>query len=187
MMPAAKGDAMQPLVRLFIDIALHRKGPQDVPTAGAILGLTLLAYIAMGAATLWPSVAGMNMLVGQLALDLLLTVLIFGGLLALTGKAGRVRQTLAALFGTGALLSAIAVPFVWVAARVLADGAPTPGLEVPALLSTMALFMVLLASLLVTGHIMRHALDWNYAAGVLTAAVYFAVSVGIFRRFFPVE
>jgi hypothetical protein len=187
MMPAAKGDAMQPLVRLFIDIALHRKGPQDVPAAGAILGLTLLAYVALGAATLWPSAAGMRMLVGQLALDLLLTALFFGGLLALAGKAGRVRQTLAALFGTGALLSAIALPFVWVAARALADGAAAPGLEGPALLSTAALFMVLLASLLVTGHIMRHALDWNYAAGVLTAVAYFATSVGIFRRLFPVE
>jgi cellobiose-specific phosphotransferase system component IIC len=187
MMPAAKGEAMQPLVRLFIDIALHRKGPQDVPAAGAVLGLALLAYIAMGAATLWPSVAAAQMLVGQLTLDLLLTVVFFGGLLALTGKTGRVRQTLAALFGTGALLSAIALPFVWVAARALADGAAAPGMEGPALLSTMALFMVLLASLLVTGHIMRHALDWNYAAGVLTAVAYFAVSVGIFRRFFTVD
>jgi hypothetical protein len=187
MMPAAKGDAMQALIRLFIEIALHRKGPQDVPAAGAVLGLTLLAYLAFGAASLWPSAMSLNMLIGQLALDLLLVVLIFGGLLAATGRAGRVRQTLAALFGTGALLSAIALPFVWTAMQVLADGAPVPGMEVPALLSTMGLFLLLLASLLITGHIVRHALDWSYAAGVLTAVVYFAASVGVFRRLFPGE
>lgn len=187
MMPAANGDAMQPLISLFIDIALHRKGPQDVPAAGAILGLALLAYLLVGAMTLWPSAAGLRLLVGQLALDVLLAVSIVGGLLAVTGRAGRIRQTLAALFGTGALLSAIALPFVWVAARALADGAPVPGMELPALLSTLVMFVLLLASLLVTGHILRHALDWSYAAGVLAAVVYFAVSVGAFRRFFPVE
>lgn len=187
MMPAAKGDAMQPLIRLFIDIALHRKGPQDVPAAGAVLGLALLAYLAVGALTLWPSASGVPVVIGQLALDLVLTVTIVGGLLAVTGRAGRIRQTLAAQFGTGALLSAIALPFVWVAARALADGASAPGAELPALLSTLMMFVLLLASLLVTGHILRHALDWSYAAGVLTAVVYFAVSVGAFRRFFPVE
>jgi hypothetical protein len=186
MMPAAKGDAMQPLIRLFIDIALHRKGPQDLPAAGGVLGLALLAYLAMGAATLWPSAQGMPMLVAQLAVDLLLTAVVFGVLLVATGRAGRIRQTLAALFGTGALLNALALPAVWVAARVLAEGAPAPGMEVPALLSTLALFMLLLASLLVTGHILRHALDWSYAAGVLAAVTYFALSVGIFRGLFPV-
>lgn len=178
---------MQSLIRLFIDVALHRKGPQDVPAAGAMLGITLLAYLAMGAATLWPSTSSVSMLIGQMALDLLLVVLIFGGLLVATGRAGRVTQTLSALFGTGALLSAIALPFVWTAVRVLADGAPVPGMEVPALLSTMGLFTLLLASLLVTGHIVRHALDWSYPAGVLTAVVYFAASVGAFRRLFPAE
>jgi len=129
----------------------------------------------------------MNMLIGQLALDLLLIVVIFGGLLAATGRRGRIMQTLSALFGTGALLSAIALPFVWTAVRVLAEGAPAPGMEVPALLSTTGLFMLLLASLLVTGHIVRNALDWSYPAGVLAAVVYFSASVGVFRRVFPGE
>lgn len=176
---------MQTLIRLFIDIALHRKGPQDVPAAGSMLGLALLAYLMLGVATLWPSARSVNLLAGQLALDLGLTVLIFGGLLAVTGRTERVTQTLSALFGTGALLSALALPFVWVAVRVLADGAPVEGMELPALLSTMGLFVLLLVSLLVTGHILRHALDWSYSAGVLAAVVYFALSVGLFRRIFP--
>lgn len=177
---------MQPLIRLFIDIALHRKGPQDVPAAGPVLGLALCAYLVMGAATLWPSVSGMGALVGQLALDLVLVVSVFGGLLVATGRAGRVAQTLAAMFGTGALLSALALPFVWASVSALADGAPTPGLELPALLSSLGLLLILLASLFVTGHILRHALDWSYPAGVLAAVMYFAASVAIFRKFFAV-
>jgi hypothetical protein len=187
MMPAEKGHPMQFLIRLFIDIALHRKGPQDVPAASAVLGLTLAAYLAFGAATLWPSAMNVNLVVGQLALDLMLILTIFGGLLFLTGRVVRLRQTLAAVFGTGALLSAMALPFVWIATRAFSDGAPTPGMEGPALLSTMALFLLLLVSLLVTGHILRNALDWSYAGGVLGAVAYFALSVGLFRSFFAVE
>lgn len=177
---------MQPLIRLFIDIALHRKGPQDVPAAGGVLGLALCAYLAIGALALWPSTGGVGALVGQLAADLALVVVVFTGLLAVTGHASRTTQTLAALLGTGALLSAVAVPFIWIASRMFTDGAPNEGMEQIALLSTMFLFMLLLASLLVTGHIVRHALDWSYAAGVLTAVIYFAASVAVSRWLFPV-
>jgi hypothetical protein len=187
MMPAAEGTHMQALIRLFIDVALHRKGPQDVPASGPVFALALLAYLAIGAAVLWPSAARPAALLGQLGLDLALLLLVFGGLLAGTGRAGRLRQTLSALLGTGALLSVAALPFVWLAARALGDGAPVPGMELPALVSTTALFMLLLASLLVTGHILRNAMDWSYPAGVLAAVVYFALSVAMFRRFFPVE
>ena len=175
---------MQPLIRLFIDIALHRKGPQDVPPAGEVLGLALLAYLVIGTAVLWPSTADMASLLAQLGTDLLLVVLFFGGLLLANGRSERLRQTLTALFGTGALLSALALPFVWIVAQVLADGDAAPGMAVPALVSTMALFLLLLASLLVTGHILRHALEWSYAVGVLVAVVYFAVSVTVFDHLF---
>lgn len=178
---------MQALIRLFIDIALHRKGPQDVPAAGGVLGLTLCAYLAIGAVALWPSAAGTGALAGQLAVDLTLVVLVFTGLLAVTGRASRTTQTLTAVLGTGALLSAVALPFIWLASRIFTDGAPAEGLEQFALFSTIILFMLLLASLLVTGHIVRHALDWTYAAGVLTAVLYFAASVAVSRWLFPVD
>ena len=42
------------------------------------------------------------------------------------------------------------------------------------------------ASLLVTGHILRHALEWSYAAGVAAATAYFALSTLAFRSLFPV-
>jgi hypothetical protein len=175
---------MQPLIRLFIDIALHRKGPQDVPPANAFLGLVLLAYLVVGAAVLWPSTADMGALVAQLVTDLLLLLVFFGGLLLARGRAARIRQTLTAVFGTGALLSTLALPFVWIIAQVLADGDAAPGMALPALVSTLALFLLLLASLLVTGHILRHALDWSYTAGVLAAVVYFAISVTVFDHLF---
>jgi hypothetical protein len=188
MMPPAEGDAMQALIRLFADIALHRKGPQDVPAGGAVLRLCLIAYLAVGAAVLWPSADSVGALIAQLAVDVLLLVTVFGGLLGLMGRSARIGQTLAALFGTGALLSLIALPFVWMLAGIAGDPATAPDALPPgAALAGMALLVLLLASLMVTGHIVRHALDWSYAAGVLAAAIYFSLSFSLFRTLFPVE
>lgn len=178
---------MQALIHLFADIALHRKGPQDVPPGGAMFRLSLFAYLVVGAAVLWASADGLQALVAQLALDVLLLALVFGGLLALMGRSARIGQTLAALFGTGALLSAIALPFVWVVARFMNEAGPDAVMPLLVLVSALALFMLLFASLLVTGHIVRHALNWSYAAGVLVAAIYFSLSFSLFRTLFPVE
>ena len=37
------------------------------------------------------------------------------------------------------------------------------------------------------GHILRHALDWSYAGGVMAATAYFALSTFVFRSVFPVS
>lgn len=176
------------VIRLFLDIVMHRRGPQDVPAGQGVFLVALAGYVVVGAAVLWPSADGLSELLGQVGVDLVLLVGCCGGLLIATGRAARFGQTLTALFGTGALLSAAALPFVWIVARSLGDpGAPPETLPPPALLSTLALFGLLLVSLLVTGHILRHALDWSYAAGVLAATAYFALSTLVFRSLFPVN
>jgi hypothetical protein len=187
MMRTHENDGLPVLIRLFLDIALHRKGPQDVPAAGVVLVLALSAYLAAGAAVLWPTAADGSSILGKLAVDLAVMVLVIVGLLAAVGRASRAMQTLTALFGTGALLSLASLPFVWIASRSIVEGEPVPGAEFPALASASLLFVLLLASLLVTGHILRHALNWSYAAGVLAAVGYFAASVAAFQRFFPGE
>ena len=173
------------MIRLFLDIVAHRKGPQDVPADGSVLARALAAYLVFGAASLWPSMSGIGVLARYVALDVGLVVLVFGGVLAAARRLDRVPQTLAALFGTGALLSAASLPFVWLAAGATAE-AGNPGGDTAVLVAAMALLVLLLASLLVTGHILRHALDWPYPAGVLGAVMYFALTLALFRRLFPV-
>lgn len=186
-MPNHEANGSPALIRLFLDIALHRRGPQDVPAERRVFVGALAAYLVAGAAVLWPSAADLRQLYAQLAVDLALLVALCSGLLALTGRAARTGQTLTALFGTGALLSAAALPFVWMVAGSLGETAATAETLPPAaLLGTLALFGLLLASLLVTGHILRHALDWSYPAGVLAATGYFALSTFVFRSLFPV-
>jgi hypothetical protein len=176
------------VIRFFLDIAMHRKGPQDVPARQGVFLLALAAYLVAGGLVLWPTAGGLRQLLGQLGADLVLMVAVCAALLALTGRTARLGQTLAALFGTGALLSAAALPFVWLLAATLGDAEAMPETIPPAAaLSSIALFGLLLASLLVTGHILRHALDWSYAGGVLAATAYFALSTFVFRSLFPVS
>lgn len=172
---------MKELVRLFADIILHRRGPADVPPAGGLLGACLAAYLLAGALALAPGARDPGTIPAQLALDLAIVVAVIGGLLILTRRAHRLRQTLAALFGTGALLSAASAPFIWIAAA-----SPDPAEPAPAVVfSSMMLVMLLVASLLVTAHIVRQAMDWPYPAGLLVAIAYFGVSLEAFRHFFP--
>jgi hypothetical protein len=187
MMRNHETSGMPTLIRLFLDIAMHRRGPQDVPAERGVFVFALAAYLVAGGAALWPSAAGTREVFGQLMLDLVLLVAVCAALLALTGRAARLGQTLAALFGTGALLSVAALPFVWLLAITMGDGVTMPETIPPAAaLSSIALFGLLLASLLVTGHILRQALDWSYAGGVLAATAYFAFSTFVFRSVYPV-
>ena len=94
---------MNELVRLFTDIVFHRRGPADVP-ARDVLGKTLVAYLVVGAVALAPSSRGMGEVVAQLAVDLAIVLLLFGGLLAFTGRGHRLRQTLTALARSGRVL-----------------------------------------------------------------------------------
>lgn len=172
---------MNELVRLFADIVLHRRGPADVPASGAMLGASLVAYLLAGVLALMPGSHDPSTIPAQLAIDLLIVVGLVGGLLVLTGRRHRLLQTLSALFGAGALLSALSAPFLWIAAS-----APDPAQPGPAVvLSSMALVVLLIASLMVTAHVVRSAMDWPYPAGLIAALVYFGVSIEVFRKLFP--
>lgn len=173
---------MNHLVRLFADIVLHRRGPADVPANRGVLGACLVAYLLTGAITLAPGSGSAEEVVAQLVADLVIVLVLFGGLLLVTGRRHRVRQTLTALFGTGALLSALSVPFIWMTAEAVQSGGQ-PGAV--AVVGSTALLVLLVASLMVTGHIVRSAMNWPYAGGLLFAIVYFGVSLEVFRRLFP--
>lgn len=173
---------MQSLIRLFIDIAMHRRGPQDVPHSASVLGLALAGYVTTGALALIP---GHQPVLPRMLLDLAMLVAFTSALLVLTGRGARLMQTLSALFGTGALLTALSVPFVWMAySAVDGEGQVAAG-DPLVFASSLALIGLLGISLLVTGHIIRSAMDWPYAGGVLVAVVYFGLSVEVFRRLFP--
>ena len=166
------------LVRAMVEIALHRRGPEDLPASKFLFQLVLLTYILIGAlsaAIYWRSPA---QVVLQVGLELALLFGFFSAVLGVYRRPERRLQTFIALLGTGSLLSALAIPLhLW----RQATGAD----QSTALLPVLGLFALLMWSLAVTGHILHHALEVPYLGGVLLAMGYFALNVALFAMLFP--
>lgn len=168
---------MAALLKLFLDIALLRRGPQDVPASPVLCGLALLAYAALGF-LLFAVGASPLIAVGQTVLDLVLLTGVVRTLLAAHGHRARFRQTFTALTGTGALFALAGLPLtLW-----LLETGPTP--DAPALPSTLYLMLVLW-SVVVMGHVLRHALGVSRGVGLAYAFGYLVVSVVVMTALFP--
>jgi hypothetical protein len=148
-------------------IALMRAGPQDLPGGRSTPILALTAYTAIIVA----SRAGEDR--GPSATDFIVSLLVplalTTALLLVQGRWPRVRQTVGALFGTGALISLVNVP-LWFTST-------TP---IPAPLALLAL-VGLFWSLAVDGHIWRHALECSFAIGVVIAVIILAFQLVMFQ------
>jgi hypothetical protein len=169
---------MNELFWVFFDIVRRRRGPEDLPASGFLLFATLFGYVVISVATILFYSNGVADLLGQVTLDLALLFGYSGLLLLIYRKMPRFQQTMTALLGTGILLATIALPLVVWLQLATSDTAAS----IPALL----MYLVVLWSISVMGHIMQRALDIPFIGGVVIAVAYFAVSVFAFARMFPV-
>ena len=159
--------SLQALVRPFWQIALFRAGPESLPDSRPLLVLAITVYIAvdvMVIVALYPRHA----LPPLLLIDVGFLLLWSAGILRLFGFAQRLQQTLIALFGTGALLQALAFPLsAW----------PSLGMpiEIPLFLRVVVAVVILLWSVSVYGHILSKAISRSMGVGLTFAIIYFIV------------
>ncbi|NIR60494.1 MAG: hypothetical protein GWO02_13765 [Gammaproteobacteria bacterium] len=164
------------LLERFIEVCLLRAGPQDLPASRALLGLALIAYVAVLTAIGLVDL-GWHNAVARTAVDLALTAGLLHLALHVRRVPARFVQSLSAIAGTGALLGAVLWPLAaWVTSAERGDAA--------AALASLATLAVLIWSLVVLGHILRHALSLSFAGGMLASVIYFATGVGVMRWLF---
>lgn len=148
-------------------IALLRAGPQDLPSGGAAPTVSITMYICVvvisGLAD--DRAAGFS----DLFVSIVVPLLAAGSILGLRRATMRFNQTVAALFGTGALISLINIP-LWFSAQ-------TP---LPAPLVVLAL-IALFWSLAVDGHVWRNALDCSFAGGLMVAVLILFLQMLVFQ------
>jgi len=149
------------LLQQFIDIALWRKGPQDLPASATILVISAAIYTATG--FMQVRLMGYRVLSSCIVVlvDLGMTALMLGMVLSLMSKRARWLQTLTALLGVGTLLGIldIVVRVVMLWSGVSAES-PTWGLT------------RLLLLLVVVGHVYQQALESGLMVGMsLTLAI----------------
>jgi hypothetical protein len=154
---------MGEVVKLFAQIALMRRGPQDLPASGLLLTFTIVAYVAINSvvssvfppARNWPAL---------LLVDVAFLLLWNASLLRAAGRPERTVQTITAVFGYQLLLAPLLLIFQWLAQRFHGDPVWAGPVE--------AAGLVLLVWLVVAnGRIVSAALEWSITAGVALVIV----------------
>ena len=173
---AAQSAVMQ-LVRLFVAICLLRAGPQDLPVSRTLLRLALGLYLLFAWLLAVPAY-GQGRAVLVALLDAALLIVFVQVLLYLLSRSARIPQTLTAMAGSGSLLGLLALPLVlW--------GQPAQAEEQISGLLLYAWLLLLVWNLLVTGHILRHALSTSLGIGTGVALLYTLISMQIVSALFP--
>ena len=167
---------MQQFLRTFLDIVLWRRGPQDLPDSALLVWLTVLAYVATGALQLALLGGGTDALwLLYLIGDPLLLATWVWLMLALYRRTARVRQTLAAVFGTGALLGLT----FYLPVQVLVVSS---GLQESSTLVGLVVLGLVVVFGLVTGRIIKLATESSLVTGIGSALCYFLVVNWLFER-----
>ena len=152
--------------------------PQDLPASLTLLALVLGAHTLVGMI-----VSSANLRFGQAiavgVTDTALLCVLTAALLMLHKQRERIIQTLIALAGAGSVIGF----FVYPASLWLHD-AREAGEQ--ALMPTVLLLAMLGWSLVVSGHILRHALSVPYYVGLLVSVGLYWLSVKILSSLLPI-
>jgi hypothetical protein len=150
---------MGQLIRLFAQIALLRRGPQDLPASPLLLALTVVgyfvAYYVVG--TILPPFPGPW--VAHLCLDIVFTFAWYALLLYLVKRPERFLQTATAVFGYQSMLSPLLVAALWFQRRFDQDSV----WQFPVTLVSLALLIWIIAA---NSQIVKAALEWSMAPSV---------------------
>lgn len=170
---------MLALVAAFVDIIMHRRGPEDLPASRFLLLMVLVIYLLVGFAVLrvsetWPRA------IAILAVDAALYLTFIKLLLMASGLPLRFLQTTTALLGMYGLFNLAALPFlIWL--EISQGNGMLP------LVPYAALVVLLLWSLDVSAFILSRAMSRTYVASVAIVIGYFLFSLLVRAAVFPPE
>ncbi|HEY8520937.1 MAG TPA: hypothetical protein VIN61_12715 [Gammaproteobacteria bacterium] len=168
---------MWTLVLAFVDIALHRRGPQHLPASGFLFGLVVAVHILIGIVSLQlvvPLSRALVVVLGDTALMLGFLAL----LLKAFGRDARFLQTATAICGTEALFNALSVPLV---ATRPEDAAGAPAEGAGALL----LLGLFCWSVDVSGYVVSRAIERPYVVGLSIMVAYLLLTLRLEAALFP--
>lgn len=159
---------MAALLRVFLDIALLKSGPQVLPASGLLLALAAAACFVSTLAVLSLLIADGGALLRAAGAELLLDAFGIGLVLAAARRTARYPQTLSAVYGSGVVLNLALLPIV-----ALHAYDPARFGQASALLQ----LLVLGWGLAVLAHILRHALELVLGLALGLAAFYLFLAI----------
>ena len=169
---------MTRLLNFFVDVCLLRKGPQDLPASGVLLGICIVLHfvVSVGGELLLSTQA--LQAVAWSVLSILIVVVATMAALSLRGVSVRLQRVLTTFLGAEALLNIVFLPLSLALVQAGAtEQAPDP-------LISLAWLVLFIWGFAIDGHIFRNALSSSFPAGVLVAALLFSIRYGIHRSLF---
>lgn len=171
----------------FVDIALHRRGPDQIPASGFLFTIVvsvylLSAYLALGVAPPPPGDSAAAARAVALAPFLIpIESAVYGafiwGLLKSFQHDRRFLQTATALFGTDTLFTLMSLPLLaWVSALDAAGQAAT--------MPTVLYWVLLIWSIDVSGFVLARAIERPYALAVMIVIGYVLLTISVRASFF---
>jgi hypothetical protein len=168
---------MKELIQLFTQIALLRRGPQDVPASTLLLWISVVAYFGINflVSCLMPPMDGWP---AELAVDVVFTLVWYFVLLRVTGRSERTLQTTTAVFGFQAVLS----PLLVLSNGLMARFAKDPTWQLPVALIWLMLVIWLIAA---NSHVVKAALEWSSTASVFLVILQIVAGQIVLSALFP--
>jgi hypothetical protein len=150
---------MSEFIRLYAQIALLRRGPQDLPASPLLLALTVAAFVAVNfvlGSVLPPD----NRWRESLLVVTLFTLLWYAVLLRLAGRPERTLQTASAVFGFQTVLAPLVVGCGWLIRR-FGEGSPW---QLPVICAGLLVLAWVIAA---NSYIVKVALEWSVSSSVV--------------------
>lgn len=168
------GESLKLLLNFFVDLCLLRAAPQDLPGSSFLLVVTAVLNLVVGMAMIADARIGVLIafLEGLFEVLLMLAALYFG--LKFHGSLARFQQAATALMGSGFLLGLLALPMVaWSHHSESSEAG-------------LLLLGLIIWSMVVMGHILRHVFDTRFNLGLGIAVLYTLVSWNLSFMLFPI-
>lgn len=174
---ASVSKVMRDVIRLFVQIAMLRRGPQDLPASALLLVLVVCGYVAVFVAVsaLLPPSAGWQLALG---IDVLFTLAWFAVLLRLVGRRERFLQTTTGIFGLQMLLTPPLLASEWLVKRFGQDTT----WQLPVGVGSLAILIWMIAAL---SHVVKAALEWSSASSVALVILQIVASQLLLFALFP--
>ena len=165
---------MKTLLNHFVDLCLLRKGPQDMPFSPQLLVVVTLLNVLVGVVMIVDVRTGVVTSLGESLFDagLMLVVLYFA--LQSQNRLARFNQAAISLMGSGLLLGLLALPLI--------SWSRNPD----SVLAGLSLLVLIVWSMVVMGHILRHTFEIRLFIGIGLAFIYTLLSWNLTLILFPV-
>ncbi|MEW7974346.1 MAG: hypothetical protein AB2540_06110 [Candidatus Thiodiazotropha endolucinida] len=162
------------LLKSAVDLCLLRSAPQDLPASNHLLWLLILLNLLVGTAMVLDGRLGLIRAVLENLFGLALMLGVLTAALSMRGRLPRFNQTASATLLSGLLLSLLALPLV--AWRHRSESSE----------SELLLLVLFVWSIVVLGHILRHAFEISLNLGIGFALLYTLMAWSIMSHLFPV-